>query len=274
MHRTFTLLVVLSLGHVLLISAQVQSRSGVPVLESAAFGAVARTQGFAAGIADGTRSVWRRYFALRGVEDENQQLRQRVLELEARLQTEEARATRTRQLEEALALQREIEAPTLAARVIAGNPAPGELTITIDRGTADGIAPDMAVMSGRGIVGRVFGTPSAHAALVQLLLRKDAAAAVVLEKTGTGAMVLGGNSDGTLTLDMIQGVTVVEVGERVLTSGHDRMYPPGFVIGAIESIEGSGKNRKVYVRPAVDFSHIEVVLVMLARPAGTSEDPR
>ena len=178
MPRTFTLLVVLSLGHVLLISSQVQSRSGGPVLEEVAFGTVSKLQGASAGVTDGVRSVWQRYFALRGVELENEQLRQRILELEGRLQTEEARASRTRQLEEALGLQREIEASTLATRVIAGSPSPGDRWITIDRGSTDGVATDMAVMAGRGVVGRVIGTPIAGAAKVQLLIARNAVGAV------------------------------------------------------------------------------------------------
>ena len=266
MPRTFTLLVVLSLGHVLLISSQVQSRSGAPVLEAVAFGTVSKVQGVAAGAADGTRSIWHRYFALQGVERENEALRQRVLELEGRLQTEEARASRTRQLEEALALQRDVEASTLAARVIAGSPAAGEHWITIDRGAADGVGPDMAVMAGRGVIGRVIGTPIATAAKVQLLIARNAAAGAMLEKSGTGAIVVGGAADGLLVLDMVQGSATIDVGERVLTSGQDGIYPQGFLIGTVDRVEGTGKTRRIMVRPAVDFSHIEVVLVLLARP--------
>ena len=266
MQRTFTLLVVLCLGHVLLISSQVQSKTGEPVLRTVAFGTVSQLQGAAAGVADGTRSVWRRYFALRGVELENETLRQRVLELEGRLQTEEARASRTRQLEEALGLQREVDLPLLAARVSAGSPAPGTLFITIDKGSADGVVADMAVLTGRGVVGRVIET-APHAAEVQLLIGRNAAAGVVLEKSGTGAIAVGGTADGMLSLEMIQGIATVDLGERVISSGQDGIYPPGFVVGAVERVEGTGKARKVAVRPAVDFSHIEVVLVVMTRPA-------
>ena len=274
MSRTFTLLVVLCLGHVLLISSQVQSRSGVPVLESVAFGTVSRVQGVSAGAAEGTRSVWRRYFALQGVEQENQALRQRVLELESQLQTEVARATRTRQLELALGLQTEVEAPMLAARVIAGSPAAGEAWVTINRGHADGVETDMAVMAGHGVVGRIIGTPTAHAARVQLLNGRTAAAGAMLEKSGAGAIVRGGAADGLLTLDMVQGAAAIDLGERVLTSGQDGIYPLGYVIGVVERVEGTGKAREITVRPKVDFSHIEVVLVLLVRPPGAGQGGR
>jgi len=94
----------------------------------------------------------------------NTHLRDACSKLEGQLQAERARAARTAALEEALNLQRSLVAPTLAARVIAGSPLPGERTITIDRGTADGVEPNMAVIAGPGIVGRVIGEPAAHAA--------------------------------------------------------------------------------------------------------------
>ena len=265
MQRTFTLFVVLCLGHVLLISSQVQSKEGGPVLESVAFRTVSQVQGVAAGAADGTKSVWRRYFALRGVERENETLRQRVLELEGRLQAEEARARRTTELEALLKMQQEHDLPTLAAKVIAGSPAPGTLTVTIDRGSAHGVAKDMAVLAGGGVVGRVIST-APHASQVQLLIGRSAAAGAILEKSGTGAIAVGGAGDGLLSLEMVQGVVTVDLGEAVLTSGQDKIFPHGFAIGVVERVDGAGKNRKIWVKPAVDFSHIEVVLVVLSPP--------
>ncbi len=61
------------------------------------------------------------------------------------------------------------------------------------------------------------------------------------------------------------------VGDRVVTSGQDGIYPQGFLIGHVSEINGKGKTREIVVVPAVDFSHIEVVLVVLARP-GTTPD--
>src|SRR5688572_10342041 len=115
---TFFLLITICLGHVLLISAQVQSKSGLPLVEATAFGTFARFQQMTTGVADAVRSLWTKYFALRGVERDNELLRRRILELEAQLQQEQARAMHTRSLEEALKLQRSLAAPTLAARVI------------------------------------------------------------------------------------------------------------------------------------------------------------
>jgi rod shape-determining protein MreC len=152
--RTVTLLVVLCLGHILLISAQVPGSSGSSLLGSAALGSVGGIQRTIGGAAGGIRGFWAHYVALGGAARENDALRARVLQLEARLEGERARGARVDELEDALKLQRSTVAPTLAAQVIAGNPMPGVLTINLDRGTADGVRANMAVINDRGVVGR------------------------------------------------------------------------------------------------------------------------
>jgi rod shape-determining protein MreC len=261
--RLASLLLVTCLGHVLLISAQVQSQSGLPVLEAAAFGLFARIQGLVAGVADGGKSVWTQYFALRGAARDNEELRQRVLQLEWELQEQRALANQARALEAALGLRQQEQAPTLAARVIAGNASPDVLTVTIDRGAADGIAPDMAVIGPAGVVGRVIGPLAPRASRVQLLVDRNAGVAVTFEKSGAGGMVLGSTGARPLRADLVPINAEVLPGERVETSGQDGIYPPGFLVGTVDQVAGAGAEREITIRPAVDFSHIDVVLVVL-----------
>ncbi len=264
--RTLFLLAVLCLGHVLLISAQVQSKSGLPVIESVAFGAFAKAQGGTVAVSDGLRGLWSHYLALRGVAAENESLRRQVLELQGQLQQEQAIASNSRALEAMLNLQESVEAPTLAARVIAGSPAPGSLTVTIDRGSADGVTADMAVIAGSGVVGRIINQPAPHAAQVQLLIGRNAAAAVTLERTGAGGLVLGGSSDLLLSMDYVSNQADIQIGEKVVTSGQDGIFPPGFLVGFVQRSEKGVNYRLVKVKPAVEFSHIELVLVVLSKP--------
>ena len=69
-------------------------------------------------------------------------------------------------------------------------------------------------------------------------------------------------------------LAAVEVGERVLSSGQDGVYPPGFVVGTVEAVTGQGLDRQISIRPVVDFSHLEIVLVMLAKPPRPEEEPQ
>src|SRR5262245_24695494 len=273
MRRTLSLLTVMCLGHVLLISAQVQSRSGMPVLESAAFGLFAQVQAMITGVADGGRSLWTNYFALRRAASENAALRERVLALEGQLQEQEALAGRAKALEDTLGLKQSQPAPTLAARVIAGSPTPSVWTVTIDRGSEDGLEPDLAVIGAKGMVGRVIAPLAKHAATVQLLIDRDAGAAVTFERANAGGLVVG---VGRASLDTkyVPVLAAVQVGERVVTSGQDGIYPAGFTVGSVETVTGQGAERQIVVRPAVDFSHLDLVLVMLAKPPRPEEESR
>ncbi len=266
--RTLVLFLVLSFAHLLLMSVQMQARSGVPLFQAGAFGVFAGIQRVMAGISDGGRSVWANYIALRGVAAENDVLQKRVLSLEGQVQTQAAIVSQTRALEQLLTLQQSLVAPTLAARVIAGDPAPGAFVITIDRGSADGVEPNMAVLGHAGVIGRVINRPTARAAQVQLLIGHNAGAGGVTETSEAVGVVKGGAGDPPLEMAYVDLLKDVQVGERVLTSGLDGIFPRGFVIGTIERVvKGSGVYREIAVRPAVNFSNIHVVLVMLARPA-------
>jgi rod shape-determining protein MreC len=165
-------------------------------------------------------------------------------------------------------------APTLAARVVAGNPVPGVLTITIDRGTADGVRANMAVINGQGVIGRVIDALSAHAATVQLLADRAANAGATLEASGMPGNISGGHGDGQFRLELIPTTTDVAVGERVVTSGQDGVYPKGFLIGTVSRVTGTGKAREIVVAPAADFQRIDIVLVLLTPPAATADKQR
>lgn len=268
--RTTFFFLAVCLGHVLLISAQVQAKSGMPLLEDVAFGAFARVQGGVAGLGDGVSSVWRNYFALRGVVAENAALKAQVSQLQGQLQAEAAITGQTRALEEALNLQKSVTQRTLAARVIAGDPSPGALTITIDRGSADGLRENMAVIAPGGVVGRIFRQPTAHASSVQLLIGHNAGAGATIERIQAGgvAVGLGAGEDPPINLNFINKSYEVAVGDTVTTSGQDGIFPAGFLIGKVERVDRGGGTtfKTVAVRPSVNFTHLSIVLVLLDPP--------
>lgn len=271
-HQTVRLLIALSVGHVLLISAQVQTRSGLPVIEEVAFQTFAWIHRTAGATAGGLGAVWSGWIALHDVEQENAELRLRLAELEGRVMGLEAIARSAQELEEALQLQARTVPPTLAARVIAGNPTPGILTVLIDKGRADGVTRDMAVVAVDGVVGRVLGEPAARQARVQLLVGASAAAAAMLERSGAGGLATGQGAtvgDIWMRLEYVPNLVDVQPGERVFTSGRDGIYPPGFPIGTVEDVRPGSDFRDIRIRPAVDISGLNVVLVVLERPAGS-----
>lgn len=274
--RTGVLLFVVMMAHIFLISVQVQSKSGVPMLQAVTFGAFARVQEGTAIVIHGVRDFWGNYIGLRGARTENEGLRRQVVDLEIQLQAQRALALRAARLQELMDLKASTPLPTIAADVIAGNPNPGMRTVTIGRGTADGVQANMAVIAPAGIVGRVIGTPAAHAARVQLLIDRYAAAGAVTERTRAGGMVVGVEKDPPLTMDLVSNLADVKPGDTVVASGVEGIYPKGFRIGHVETSErGAQLYRTLTIRPAVNFSSIEEVLVVLIaeRPVTPEAEP-
>jgi rod shape-determining protein MreC len=260
--RAGYLFLAVMLGHVVLISAQVNSRSGVPVLEAAAFGVFAEVQRGTASILGGIRHVWSGYVGLRQVRAENEVLRRQLAEAQIALQEQKALADRTRGLEQLLELRGRSNLRTAAAEIIAAGAVSDFRTVTIDKGTREGLRPDMAVIAPAGVVGRVV-VPSASAAKVQLLIDRNAAIGALIERSRAQGVVVGAG-DEWLRMEYVSEVADVAPGDLVVTSGIDGIYPKGFIIGRIETVERSGgAYKRILVRPAVDFSSLEEVLVVL-----------
>ena len=269
--RTGWLFVAVVVAHIALISAQVNSRRGVPLLEEVIFGAFAEVQRGSARVVGDVREGWQNYFALQQIRHENEDLKQRVAQLEIRLQQERAEAQQTRTLQQLLSLRQETAPPTTAANVIGASADAYFRTISIDKGTADGLRQDMAVIAPAGVVGRII-LPTHRAAKVQLLIDRNAAAAALIERSRAQGVVLG-TGTGVLTMAYLPGSADIKVGDRIVTSGIDGIYPKGFVIGQIESVQrGAGAFNGIVITPAVDFSSLEAVLVVTAPPP-VSERP-
>jgi rod shape-determining protein MreC len=258
--------------HVVLISAQVNTASGLPVLQVVTFGSFSEVQRATMSFIDGVRGMWSGYVALQQVQQENAALKQELQTLQIRLQQERAEAQRTDNLRQLLELRERAQLDTTAAEVIAGAASPDFRTVTIDKGTSHGVGGDMAVISPAGVVGRVV-LPSARASQVQLLIDLNAAAGVLIERTRVQGVVVG-VTNGMLNMKYVPGTADVKTGDLVVTSGIDGIYPKGFVIGTIDHVDrGAGEYHEIVVRPAVDFSRLEEVLIVRAPPAsrGVSE---
>jgi rod shape-determining protein MreC len=261
-------------AQLVLISAQVTTKTGAPILQAVAFGIVSEVQRAGSAVVRTAVGLWTGYVDLRGLRDENERLRRDLGQAQVALQQERALAQRSRNLEQLLDLRSRSTLDTTAADVIAAAATPEFRTITIGKGTQAGLRADMAVIAPAGVVGRVI-VPSTRAANVQLLIDRNAAAGALVERSRAQGVAVGtGNG---LRLEYVSGSADIQRGDTVTTSGIDGIYPKGFVIGRVEQIERSGgAYAAIAVRPAVDFSMLEEVLVVLtpavpdAAPSGAS----
>ena len=270
--RTGYLVLAVVLGHVILISAQVNAQPVGTVLEAVTFGVFTEVQRLLTSTRDGFVGFWSGYAGLRDVRQENEALNQEVARLSLELQQQRALAQQTRSLERLLELRESVSFPTLSARVIATDATPYFRTLTIDRGRGDGVHEDMAVVAPDGVVGRVVGAPGPRAAQVQLLIDRNAAAGALIERSRASGLAIGTDDDSQLRMEYVSNLQDVRVGDRIVTSGIDGIYPEGFLIGRVTAAtEGLGLYRIIHVDPVVDFSQIEDVLVVVDATSAPSE---
>jgi rod shape-determining protein MreC len=119
------------------------------------------------------------------------------------------------------------------------------------------------VIAPNGVVGRVV-VPSLHAAKVQLLIDRNAAAGVLVERSRAQGVVIGGG-DERLRMEYVSEAADVVAGDVVMTAGIDGIFPKGFLLGHVETVEKNGPAfRRIVVKPAVDFRAVEEVLVVVS----------
>lgn len=263
--HTGYLLAAIVVGHIILISTQVTSRTGVPVLAEVTFGVFSEVQRGTAAVVDGVQQVWHNYVALRGVRGDNSLLREELATARVQLQEQRALAERSRTLEQLLGLKDRSALSMAAADVIAAGATPEFRTVTIDKGTDGGLHRDMAVIAPGGVVGRVVMS-GLHASQVQLLIDRNAAAGALIERSRAQGVVMGGDN-GSLRMQYVGETADVRVGDVVITSGIDGIYPKGFVIGRVTTVQhGVGGYKLIAIAPAVDFSSLEEVMVITTPP--------
>jgi rod shape-determining protein MreC len=209
------------------------------------------------------RNGWHNYADLRDVRKQNIELQEKV----ARLQMEQVRlrqdADQARRLQALLDFKEKFITKTVAAQVIATSGTEQSRLITIDKGSKAGIRPDMAVITPDGIVGKVKDVlgPSSQ---VLLINDHDSGAGVILEQSRLQGIVKG-TSLGELQVTDIMSDEKVEAGERVVTSGGDRIYPKGYAVGTVISSTPDRDNDPflaIKIKPAADLNRLEEVLVI------------
>lgn len=261
--RTHHIVLGVVVAHLALISSQVDSGPGTSLLHTATFGVLAEAQRVvSSGLAAG-RDLWSGYVSLRNVREENAALQETIARLETSLQAQDALVQQAYSLERLLELDRQVELLTLSSRIIGVDATPWFRTVTVDRGLRHGVREDMAVIAPGGVVGRVVGAPGMRAAKVQLIVDPNAAAGALIERTRVPG-VIAGSGDGTaLRLDYVSNLEDVRVGDGVVTSGADGIYPHGLTLGSVVAVDrGIGLYKSISVEPTIEFNRMEHVLIV------------
>jgi rod shape-determining protein MreC len=209
----------------------------------------------------GLGNLWRSYVYLRGVRQENRDLK---FEIE-RLRLEQVRLTedaqQARRLQALLSFKEQFIAKTVAAQVIGSSGSEQSRSIYIDKGTNDGVEKDMAVITAEGVVGKVL---RAYGSTAQVLLINDQSSGVgvILDKSRLQGVVRG-TPGGEVALEKVMTDEQVAPGERVMTSGGDQIFPKGLTVGYITKVSpGADLFLSIRIRPSANLSKLEEVLVI------------
>jgi rod shape-determining protein MreC len=155
-----------------------------------------------------------------------------------------------------------VENQYTAAAVIARDISPFMHYIIIDRGSDDGLRKGMPVITQQGLVGSVAAV-TAGAARVQLINDPGSSINAILQQSGVEGVV-NGKITGEIELDMVSKNSTIQPGELVLTSGLGGKFPANIVVGQVVTIRSEAYSlfQSASVQPAVDFSQLEIVLII------------
>lgn len=200
---------------------------------------------------------------LKGAREENAALRQRIEQLTAERDQAVERATELDLLKAELALPPHPKYPEVAANVISRDVSMWYRRLVIDRGTLHGLKRDMPVVTNTGIVGRIISIGPNYA-MVQVITDKHAGLGAMLQISRAMGEVRGLDG-GRCELKNVHANESVEVGETVVTTGLDRIYPKGLVVGTVEAVENSPNApwKKIFISPSARIDRVEQVLVLL-----------
>ena len=212
-------------------------------------------------------------FRLPSIRRDRDVLRERVDTLETQLAEGRADQARLDELEALIGVQESlgIRVETTGAQVIANGVSNFEWTITIDKGSSDGIHENMPVVASAGLVGHVVNVGTSSS-VVQLIIDPDSSVAGRLDVSRQTGL-LSGEGPADLQMSLVEPTVEVAPDEHVVTAGYriagvaESLYPPNVLIGTVSRVldEDSATEKFLTVRPAVDFSSLSLVLVVLSR---------
>jgi rod shape-determining protein MreC len=265
-HKSLTLLAGVIVAQVLLLAVQIKRERDVRLIRVWAVELISPIQRSVSWMIYGAEQGWGGYIGLRHAKQDNQALQSEVDTLKLRNAELEGRAREAARLAGLLHFREAHSAtPMIAARVIGASPDAGSLVVNIDRGSRDGIRRDMGVITPEGVVGKILAV---YPDISQVLLigDKDSGVGALLANTRTQGVVKGTDKP-QLSMDYVSKDDKVSVGETVLTSGQDRIFPKDLPVGTVvvATPDRTAPFMQITVKPAAHLDRLEEVLVLLTR---------
>ena len=268
-HRSFFILLAALIAQVVLLSVQITRDPNMPLAKRWAAAVMAPFGRSLRGLADAGGGTWEMLRNLGHAEEQNRQLGARLAADEARIRDLSEKAGENERLRSLLDFKTHLSYATVAAEVIGSSPGEGSNTVLIDKGADAGLTADLGVITPDGVAGKVIAVYP-HSAQV-LLITDPAAGAGGLVERSRAQGVLKGAGRGRCRLDYIMNEDPVSVGDVVLTSGLDRVFPKGLPLGKVMKTGAGNIYKDIEVTPSVELDRLEEVLVVVSRPTAQEE---
>lgn len=218
------------------------------------------------------KDVERGYIHLLNAKKENEQLRAMVDRLKRENEELREKALLAERLKEYLDFKEQSPLQLTAVRVIGIDPSSLSYTVIIDKGKGEGIEKNMAVVTPRGIAGRVLEVYP-HTSKVLLIVDRSSAIDATIQRNRVRGIVEG-RGGNTLILKYVKKGEDVALGDEVLSSGLNGIFPKGFPIGSVTRVE-EGEDlffKYIELKPMVDLQRVEELFVVMERPLLSSLD--
>jgi len=225
--------------------------------------------------AHGSTGFVRNYFDLVNVRRDNERLKAQLAQTKSDQSRVVELETENRHLSDLLDLKDALGGGNAVGANVIGSDANGLAhTLMLGQGSSAGVMPGMAVLSFRGVVGKIIAT-SANASRVLLIDDHNAALDAFDQRTRTRGIVAGIVDDG-LTMKYVDRSQEVRPSDVIVTSGLDGIFPRGLLVGTIKSVKGEGPGMflNVAISPAVDFRSLEQVLIIKQMPESIDTQPK
>ncbi len=218
-------------------------------------------------VVQGVQGVWEGYLYLVNLRKENDLLLKDNQELRARLNEIEEIRLANKRLQILLQFQESIHQKVIPAKVIGESPKGEFKTILVNKGERHGVKKGMAVIAPSGVVGKILQVAN-HSSHVLLLIDYNCSVDAVIQRSRVRCIVKG--LRGHLShLKYLRRTDDVQVKDVVVTSGFAEVFPKGLILGEVIKVKrrGYGIDQEAELLPAVDFSTLEEVLVVIPESA-------
>ena len=260
-HKSLFLLAGTVLAQILLLAVQIRSDSQGRLIRVWTVGAISPFERAGSYGIGGVRGTWGHYFALQNASRENDELRRENDRLKLENTQLQSRVAEAARLEALLNFrQSHQQVPMLGARVIGSSADSASRTIYVDRGERDGVRKNMGVITPDGVVGKVIET-FANTSQVLLLTDKDSGVGAMIAESRIQSPV-GGTGEPRLDMKYVANDDKVDLGQLVVTSGMDRIFPRDLPVGTIADIRDGNPFKVIRVQPAANLERLEEVIVL------------